>query len=80
MLRIFICPKCYNFRMVSRKPAAICFHCGAKLEKTELDYNEYIHMTEQDRNTYKENYKKRMLKYHEKLNQVLKGQENQCLH
>ena len=25
MLRIFICPKCYNYRIVSRKPDAICF-------------------------------------------------------
>lgn len=64
--------------MVSRKPAAICFHCGAKLEKTDLDYNDYIRMTEQDRSTYRENYKKRILKYHEKLNQML--QENRILH
>ena len=74
MIRIFICPKCYNFRMVSRKPNAMCFHCGARLEKSDLDYNVYIQMTEQDRSTYRENYKKRMLAYHEKLNNVLQGE------
>lgn len=76
MIRIFICPKCYNFRMVSRRPDAICFHCGAKLEKTDIDYSKYIYMDEQERNTYRENYKKRILTYNEKLNKMF--QENKC--
>lgn len=67
MLRIYICPKCYNFRMVSRKPDAICFHCGDRLEQTDIEYGAYMNMTENERNTYRENFKKRMLMYKDKL-------------
>ena len=70
MLRIYICPKCYNIRMVSRKPDAICFHCGMRLVQSELEYGAYMNMTETDRNTYKENFKKRMIHYNEKMLEV----------
>lgn len=68
MLRIFICPQCYNFRMVSRKKGAICFHCGVALEKTELNYSVYINMSLQERDDYREKYKKRMKHYYDELN------------
>ena len=68
MLRIFICPGCYNFRIVSRKPDAVCFHCGTTLEKSELEYTTYMNMSETERDDYKENYKKRIKIYSEKLN------------
>lgn len=74
MLRIYICPKCYNFRMVSRKPDAACFHCGAHLEKSGLEYVDYMEMTEKERNTYKENYKNRITLYQEKLDEMLTEQ------
>ncbi len=67
MLRIYICPKCYNFRMVSRKPDAVCLHCGMVLEQCDLEYGAYINMTEHDRSDFKENYKKRMMLYSEML-------------
>lgn len=67
MLRIYICPKCFNFRMVSRKPDAICFHCGTVLEQCEIDYTDYMNMTEDKRNSYKEEFKKRLQSYQEKL-------------
>ena len=70
MLRIYICPICYNFRMVSRKPDAVCLHCGTVLDQCELDYGAYMNMTENDRNEYKENYKKRMMLYSEQILQV----------
>ena len=72
MLRIYICPKCYNFRMVSRKPDAMCFHCGTNLEQCDLEYTEYINMTEEQRNQYREDYKNRMMMYREKMDEVLK--------
>ena len=56
--------------MVSRKPDAICFHCGSTLEKCELEYATYMNMTEVDRNIYKDNYKKRMLLYGDKMLQA----------
>lgn len=74
MLRIYICPKCYNFRMVSRKPDAVCFHCGSTLEKSELEYVEFMNMTEEERNTYKQSYKNRMQLYHDKIEQMLQEQ------
>lgn len=67
MLRIYICPMCYNFRMVSRKPDAVCLHCGAVLEHSKIEYGVFMNMTENDRNEYKENYKKRMLLYNDKM-------------
>ena len=70
MLRIFICPKCYNFRMVSRKPDAICLHCGEMLEQCLIKYGEFINMTEEDRNVLKEECRKRLSLYHEKMHKV----------
>lgn len=67
MLRIYICPKCYNFRMVSRKPDAICFHCGSQLDKCDLEYSEYVDMSEVQRKLYKDNYQKRIQLYHDKM-------------
>ena len=67
MIKIFICPKCYNFRMVSRKPSAECYHCDAHLVKTELEYTTYMDMSEGERNNFKENFKNRMLSYNDKL-------------
>lgn len=67
MLKIYICPKCYNFRMVSRKPDAICFHCGMKLEQCALDYGTYINMNEVERDLYKDNFVKRMIAYNNKV-------------
>lgn len=58
MLKIYICPKCHNFRMVSRRPDAICLHCGAVLEQSNLDYRTYMNMTDEERSIYKSNYKK----------------------
>lgn len=75
MLRIFICPKCYNYRIVSRKPDAICFHCGETLHKSDLDYVEYIDMSEQERAKYKENFIKRMKAFQEKIDTMLTEQE-----
>ena len=60
MLRIFICPMCFNFRIVSRKPDAICFHCGSRLHKSDLDYAEYIEMSIPERLKYKEKFTERM--------------------
>lgn len=70
MLKIYICPECYNYRMVSRKPDAICLHCGTKLEKCDFEYGAYMKMTENERDEYRENYKKRMLAYGEKIFKV----------
>lgn len=77
MLRIYICPKCYNFRMVSRKPDAICFHCGGTLDKSDIEYSTYMNMTEDARNDYRENYKKRMKLYQNKMSAML--QENRIV-
>jgi hypothetical protein len=53
--------------MVSRKPDAICFHCGMKLEQCDLDYGTYMNMNEDDRDLYKDNFIKRMIAYHGKV-------------
>jgi hypothetical protein len=53
--------------MVSRKPDAICFHCGTVLEQCDLEYSNYMNMTEKERSEYKENYRKRIMMYNEKI-------------
>lgn len=70
MLRIYICPQCYNFRMVSRKPDAICFHCGTSLVKSDLEYAQYMQMTEQERIEYKEKFIARMKSYSSMLDTI----------
>jgi hypothetical protein len=67
MLRIYICPNCYNLRMVSRKPDAICFHCGEVLERCDVNYETYMNMSELERNELKNNFKARMTAYHEQM-------------
>lgn len=67
MLRIFICPNCYNLRMVSRKTDAICFHCGSTLVKCDVNYDTYMNMTEEDRNNLKDKFKLRMTLYHNNI-------------
>lgn len=71
MLRIYICPQCYNFRMVSRKPDAICFHCGAPLVRSDVEYSQYMEMTEEERIEYKEKFIARMQQYSDKLDSVI---------
>lgn len=68
MLRIYICPQCYNFRMVSRKPDAICFHCGAMLDICDIEYSVFVNMQEEERNEFREKYKIRILEYQRKAN------------
>lgn len=77
MLRIYICPKCYNYRMVSKKPDAICFHCGNRLDKCEFEYRDFIDMSEEQRNLYKERYMNRMLAYQNKINNTTL-EKNKC--
>lgn len=68
MLKIFICPKCYNYRIVSRNPTAKCFHCGALLRESNIDYIEYTNMSGEQRSKYKDEFIKRMKLYNEKIN------------
>ena len=75
MLHIFLCPKCFNYRIVSRKPDAICFHCGATVYKSDIDYVEYIDMSEQERERYKEKFIGRMKLFQEKVDAMLTEQE-----
>ncbi|TAH67243.1 MAG: DNA-directed RNA polymerase subunit M [Anaerolineaceae bacterium] len=75
MLHIFICPKCFNYRIVSRKPDAICFHCGATLHKSDIDYVEYIDMNEQERKKYKDKFINRMKMFKEKVEDMITEQE-----
>jgi hypothetical protein len=75
MLHIFLCPKCFNYRIVSRKPDAICFHCGARLHKSDIDYVEYIDMSEQERAKYKEGFINRMKVYQDKVDTIFTDRE-----
>lgn len=67
MLKIYICPKCFNYRIVSRKPDAICFHCGTNLIQCDLQYGAYMNMTEAERDEFRNNLKNRLLLYHDKI-------------
>jgi hypothetical protein len=71
MLHIFLCPKCFNYRIVSRNPDAICFHCGARLHKSDIDYVEYIDMSEKEREKYKQEFAKRMMAFQKKVDTMI---------
>ena len=47
--------------MVSKRPDAVCLHCGTALDICDIDYTDYINMTEKKRNEFRENYKKRIM-------------------
>lgn len=53
--------------MVSKKTDAVCLHCGNVLDICDIDYMDYINMTEKKRNEFRENYKKRVMFYTEKM-------------
>ncbi len=72
MINIYICPKCFNYRMVSRRPKPDCYHCSELLEKTDIEYEDYIYMTLEERDIYRQGYKKRVLKYRKELNPLWK--------
>lgn len=57
MLKIFICPECYNIRMVSKQPNAICLHCNKTLLKCDIEYSRYTRLSEEEREDFKEKWK-----------------------
>lgn len=57
--------------MVSRKPDAICLHCGTRLDQCDVEYTDYIDMSEKQRDVYKEKYKQRIQLYFEKIDEVI---------
>lgn len=63
--------------MVSRKPDAICFHCGETLNQIDISYKVYMSMTLEERNAYKDRYIKRMKTYGEQcdLSKISKSNE-----
>jgi hypothetical protein len=56
--------------MVSRKPDAICFHCGTPLVRSDVEYSQYMDMTEVQRNEIKEKFIARMQQYNNKLDSL----------
>jgi len=54
--------------MVSKRPDAICLHCGNELDICDIAYIDYINMNQKKRNEFRENYKKRVMLYAEKMN------------
>lgn len=75
MLHIFICPRCYNYRIVSRKPNAVCFHCEDRLFRSDLDFVTYVDMSEQERERYKESFIKRMQAYRDRAEPMPEGHD-----
>lgn len=54
MLKIFICPECYNIRMVSKRPNAVCLHCNKPLVECDLEYGDYTRLSAKERDVYKD--------------------------
>jgi hypothetical protein len=61
--------------MVSRRPDAICFHCGSILERCDVNYETYMNMTEVERSDLKNSYKARMTAYHNQMNKSYQEQQ-----
>ena len=59
MLKIYICPKCYNVRMVSKKPNAICLHCDEELKQCDITYEKYTELDDGERQEYIELWKQK---------------------
>lgn len=61
MLKIYICPECYNFRMVSKKNNAVCLHCSESLKVCTISYDDYSNLDELERGKLKERLKVKIL-------------------
>lgn len=60
MLKIYICPNCYNIRMVSKKTNAICLHCDQALKPCDISYDMYTKLDDKERQDYKDGFLKRL--------------------
>lgn len=45
--------------MVSKRPNAICLHCNEPLLACDLDYSDYIMLSPEERELYKELFKEK---------------------
>ena len=52
MLKIYICPRCYNIRMVSKKTNAVCLHCNQQLKQCDISYEKYTTLDDGERKEY----------------------------
>lgn len=61
MLKIYICPNCYNFRMISKKNNAICLHCLGELKACKISYDDFSNMNESEREKLRKELKFKLL-------------------
>lgn len=59
MLKVYICPICYNFRLVSKRSKADCLHCNHSLLPCSITYVTYSNLSEEERGQYKAYWKMR---------------------
>lgn len=53
-MKIYICPKCGQFRETSRRKEVVCYRCGSEtaMEPIKLSMEEYFNMTKEEREEY----------------------------
>lgn len=61
MLKIYICPECYNFKMVSKKNNCFCLHCSEELTECSVSYEDFSNMNQDERDKLKERLKVKLL-------------------
>lgn len=61
MLKIYICPNCYNVRMVSKKTNAVCLHCDQELKACDISYDKYTKLDNEERQEYKMTWKQKLI-------------------
>lgn len=53
MLKVYICPTCYNFRLVSKRSKAYCLHCNHSLVPCNMTYVTYSNLNDEERGQYR---------------------------
>lgn len=52
MMKVYLCPECGVFRIVSRRKQVECLNCGAVMAPAKLDFLEYTELSPGEREAY----------------------------
>lgn len=52
MMKVYLCPKCGNIRIVSRRKQVECLRCGEQMLLDKMDFLEYTEKSQEEREAY----------------------------
>lgn len=52
MILVYVCPRCKDLRIVSRRKEVSCTTCGSEMGLSDLTFLEWSDMTQEERKEY----------------------------